>query len=72
MLFLKVNNETWIVGEKRLEELMVEIKVEKLFCKEKTVKGKELEGKRYIHPLLDADSWIKGMCKRIKLSHYSC
>ena len=51
-VYVKVNNETWIVGEKRLEELMGEIKIEN-FSKEKTVKGKDLEGKRYIHPLLE-------------------
>lgn len=50
--YVKTNNETWIVGEKRLEEFMQEIKVEE-YSKEKTVTGKELEGKRYIHPLLE-------------------
>jgi isoleucyl-tRNA synthetase len=50
--YVKVNGETWIVGEKRLQELMQEIKVEK-YSIEKTVMGKELEGKRYIHPLLE-------------------
>src|SRR3989304_280114 len=41
-VFVKVNDETWIVGEKRLEELMIEIKVENYY-KQKTVKGKDLE-----------------------------
>jgi len=50
--YVKVNGESWIVGEKRLEELMQEIKVEE-YSIEKTVMGKELEGKRYIHPLLE-------------------
>jgi isoleucyl-tRNA synthetase len=57
-VFVKVNNETWIVGEKRLEELMVEIKVED-YTKEKTIKGKDLEGKRYIHPLLEQIPGLK-------------
>jgi len=57
-VFVKVNNETWIVGEKRLEELMVEIKIEN-YSKEKTVKGKDLEGKRYIHPLLEQIPGLK-------------
>lgn len=50
--YVKVGGETWIVGEKRLVEFMQEIKVED-YIKEKTVKGKELEGKRYVHPLLN-------------------
>ncbi len=57
-VFVKVDNETWIVGEKRLEELMVELKIEN-FTKEKSVKGKELEGKRYIHPLLEQIPGLK-------------
>ena len=57
-VFVKVDNETWIVGEKRLEELMVEVKVEN-YTKEKTIKGKELEGKRYIHPLLEQIPGLK-------------
>ena len=56
--YVKVNGETWIVGEKRLEELMGEIKIEN-FSKEKTVKGKDLEGKRYIHPLLEQIPGLK-------------
>ena len=56
--YVKVNSETWIVGEKRLEELMKEIKIEE-YIVEKTVLGKELEGKRYIHPLLDDISGLK-------------
>ncbi|MFB5630222.1 MAG: class I tRNA ligase family protein, partial [Nitrosopumilaceae archaeon] len=49
--YVKINAETWIIGEKRLEELMKEIKIEK-YSIQKTLKGKELEGKRYLHPLL--------------------
>ena len=57
-VFVKVEGETWIVGEKRLEELMVEIKIEN-YSKEKTVKGKDLEGKRYVHPLLEQIPGLK-------------
>jgi isoleucyl-tRNA synthetase len=55
---VKVNGETWIVGEKRLEEFMQEIKIED-YTKERTVTGKELEGKRYIHPLLEQIPGLK-------------
>ena len=47
----KVGNETWLVGEKRLEEFMKEAKIEE-YAVVKTVKGSTLEGKKYIHPLL--------------------
>ena len=57
-VFAKVNDETWIVGEQRLEEFMKEVKIEN-FSKEKTIKGKELEGKRYIHPLLEQIPGLK-------------
>ncbi len=55
---VKVNGETWIVGEKRLEGFMQEIKVED-YSIEKTVTGKELEGKKYIHPLLEQIPGLK-------------
>ena len=50
--FVKVENETWIIGKTRLEEFMKEVKIED-YEVIKTVKGKEFEGKKYIHPLLD-------------------
>ncbi len=51
---VQVRGETWLVGEKRLEEFMKEIKIEKEeYTVTKTLKGSEMEGKRYIHPLLD-------------------
>ena len=50
--YVKVENETWVVGKTRLEEFMLEVKIEKHEI-QKTVKGSEFEGKKYIHPLLD-------------------
>jgi isoleucyl-tRNA synthetase len=49
---IKVGNESWLVGEKRLQEFMKEVKIED-YATTKTIKGSELEGRRYIHPLLD-------------------
>lgn len=49
--YIKVENETWIVGEKRLEEFAKEVKIESYQIL-KTVKGQTFEGKKYIHPLL--------------------
>ena len=50
--YVKVENETWIVGKTRLEDFMLELKIEE-YKIEKTVKGSEFEGKKYIHPLLN-------------------
>jgi len=49
---VKVEDETWIVGKTRLEEFMVEVKIEN-YKVEKTSRGSEFEGRKYIHPLLD-------------------
>src|SRR5438309_4693663 len=51
-VYVKVKNETWLVGEKRLEEFMKELKIEG-FTVIKTIKGLEMEREKYIHPLLD-------------------
>lgn len=51
-VYVKVGNEIWLIGEKRLQEFMKEIKIED-YTVTKTIKGLEMEGKRYIHPLLD-------------------
>ncbi|MCV0373059.1 MAG: isoleucine--tRNA ligase [Nitrosarchaeum sp.] len=50
--YVRVENETWVVGKTRLEEFAQELKIEE-YKIEKTVKGKEFEGKKYIHPLLN-------------------
>ncbi|HYL67481.1 MAG TPA: isoleucine--tRNA ligase [Nitrosopumilaceae archaeon] len=55
---VKVGAETWLVGEKRLEEFMKEAKIEE-YTVVKTVKGSEMEGKKYIHPLLDEIPGLK-------------
>ncbi|MDH3781015.1 MAG: class I tRNA ligase family protein, partial [Nitrosopumilus sp.] len=64
--FVKVENETWVVGKTRLKEFMAEIKIED-YKIEKTVKGSEFEGKKYIHPLL---SLIPELNKYSKLDNY--
>jgi isoleucyl-tRNA synthetase len=46
-----LNNELWIVGAERMKDLMNELHIED-FTVEKTVKGSELDGRHYIHPLL--------------------
>ncbi len=54
----KVCDEVWIVGKNRLEEFMKEARVEE-YKIIKEVKGFTLEGKKYIHPLLDEISGLK-------------
>ncbi|MDG6996676.1 MAG: isoleucine--tRNA ligase [Nitrososphaerota archaeon] len=47
------SEETWIVGADRLEALMKELHVQSFEVTRK-VKGKQLEGLRYVHPLADS------------------
>src|SRR5579872_2641974 len=62
---VKVGNETWLVGEKRLEEFMKEAKIED-YTVTKTVKGSTLEGKKYIHPLLNEIPGLEEFSKNPK------
>ena len=49
--YVRANNERWLVGADRMQELMKELRVED-YAVEKAVKGSELDGKHYVHPLL--------------------
>ena len=60
--YVKVENETWVIGKTRLEEFMTEVKIED-YKIEKTSKGSEFEGKKYIHPLLDLIPELKELSK---------
>ena len=64
--FVKVGNETWIIGKTRLEECMAEIDVTDYQIL-KTVKGTEFEGKKYIHPLLEL---IPELAEHAKADNY--
>src|SRR5574337_1388051 len=55
---VKIGDETWLVGEKRLEEFAKEARVDD-YTVIKEVKGSTLEGKKYIHPLLDEIPGLK-------------
>src|SRR5947208_6914318 len=48
---VRANGENWIVGADRMEELMKELRVED-YAVQKTIKGSDLEGRHYVHPLL--------------------
>jgi len=60
---VKVENEIWIIGKIRLEELMQMKKIED-YQVLKTVLGSELEGKKYIHPLLDQIPELAELAKK--------
>ena len=50
--YVRINeDELWIVGADRMNDLMKELRIED-FKVEKTVKGSELDGRHYAHPLL--------------------
>ena len=50
--YIKARNQTWIVGESRLEEFLAEAGITE-HTSIKSVKGVCLGGRRYVHPLLD-------------------
>ncbi|HEX6561229.1 MAG TPA: isoleucine--tRNA ligase, partial [Nitrososphaera sp.] len=54
--------ERWVVGSDRLAELMKELRIED-YKVEKTVKGSELDGRHYVHPLLDMIPGLAGLAK---------
>jgi len=56
--YVLIGNERWIVGHDRLKDLADELKIEN-FKVVKVVKGAELDGKKYIHPLLDLIPGLK-------------
>src|ERR687885_58376 len=61
-VYIKVNNEMWIVGESRLQDLSKELRIES-FAVEKRICGKDLEGRHYIHPLLPLISGLEEIAK---------
>ncbi|MEK6944274.1 MAG: class I tRNA ligase family protein, partial [Thermoproteota archaeon] len=65
-VYTKVDGETWIVGKTRLEEFMKEARVEN-YSVLKSAKGKDFDGKKYVHPLLDQ---IPGLLELAKKSNY--
>jgi isoleucyl-tRNA synthetase len=49
--YVRANGELWLVGSDRMQDLMKELRIED-YVVEKTVKGSELDGRHYVHPLL--------------------
>src|ERR671915_1227683 len=67
-VYVEINNEVWIVAETRLKELMNEFHIESYRVK-KTIKGNVIDGKYYIHPLLDLIPELKKLANS-KLIHF--
>ena len=71
-VYVRVNNnnkngeeeqeEKWIVSEVRLQDLMKQFRIYQ-FQIEKTIYGKDLDGKHYIHPLLDMIPELDNLAK---------
>ncbi len=49
--YVRMGDELWIVGADRMNDLMKELHIQE-FTVEKTIKGSDLDGRHYIHPLL--------------------
>jgi isoleucyl-tRNA synthetase len=49
--YVSIKGEKWIVGHDRLNDLMTEFRIQD-FTVERIIKGSELDGKKYVHPLL--------------------
>jgi isoleucyl-tRNA synthetase len=58
----KNGEEKWIVSEARLHDLMKQLRIHQ-FKIEKTIYGKDLDGKHYIHPLLDLIPELDNLAK---------
>jgi isoleucyl-tRNA synthetase len=50
-VYMTINNEKWIIAETRLQDLMRQFGIYQ-YKIEKTVYGKDLDGRHYIHPIL--------------------
>lgn len=61
--YVKVDEEVWVVGASRLDILMEEARIEE-FTVLKTVSGAELEGRKYVHPLLGEIPKLKELSQK--------
>ncbi len=65
-VYIKIKDETWIVGQDRLEPLMNELKITD-YSFIKKVSGEELDGRRYTHPLLAQIPGLKELADKIHI-----
>ncbi|HEY9399304.1 MAG TPA: class I tRNA ligase family protein [Nitrososphaeraceae archaeon] len=64
--YVSIENENWIVGHDRLNDLMNQLNVQN-FTVNKVVRGVELDGKKYIHPLLRLIPGLKELSDEDKI-----
>jgi isoleucyl-tRNA synthetase len=64
--YAQVGDETWVISKDRIEPLMKELKIDG-YSPVKTVTGKELEGKKYVHPFLDLIPGLGNIAKRASI-----
>jgi isoleucyl-tRNA synthetase len=65
-VYVPVNGETWVVGADRLGDLSKELKLQ-FGRPKKTLKGRNLEGLAYTHPLLDLIPGLERLKKSGKI-----
>lgn len=65
-LYVNVNNEKWIVAQNMFEQLKNELKI-KQYSIIKKIKGSDLDGRKYLHPLLDQITGLKKLADRIHI-----
>src|SRR6476620_7243331 len=57
-IYVNVNDQVWVVGQDRLQSLMNDLGIIN-YESTRTVLGKDLEGKKYFHPLLEMIPGLK-------------
>src|SRR5918993_3137875 len=62
---LRVGQEEWIVGQDRAEDLMKELQIAE-YSRVEVIKGKDLEGLRYLHPLLSVIPGLDDFSRKAK------
>jgi isoleucyl-tRNA synthetase len=63
---LRVGQEEWIVGQDRAEDLMKELQIAQ-YSRVEVKKGRDLEGLRYLHPLLSVIPGLDDISKKAKI-----
>src|ERR671930_1936504 len=62
---LRVGQEEWIVGQDRAEDLMKELQIAQ-YSRVEVKQGRDLEGLRYLHPLLSVIPGLDDISKKAK------
>lgn len=63
---LRVGQEEWIVGQDRAEDLMKELQIDH-YSRVEVKKGRDLEGLRYLHPLLSVIPGLDDISRKAKI-----